>query len=85
LPNGQPTSGLAISDQYWDSHGVKFSSFTAGQTIYMAEVGNDDFYAYECGPCGNVANGVMPEHASMIGKFFLTDDEGYGSGASSLG
>lgn len=81
LPDGSSlVEGMAISDQFQSSHGVTFSRKN-GDPLYVGAV-EGDHYSWGCQTCGpsTVTNGVIEDPDQPVGKFFLTDEDGYSSG-----
>lgn len=67
--DGEPVAeGLAIGEQYWESHGVRFTNSEPGHDLVLAKVGAP-FRAFR----GYLGTADMPFPGATVGQFFLTD------------
>jgi len=68
--------GATVSDQYWDSHGIRFRNTEPGQSLALAKVGAP-FRAFR----GYLGSADFPYPGAKVGQYFLTDSR-FGTGST---
>lgn len=74
LVDGPAWEGAAITDQFWDSHGIRFRNTEPGQQMMLAKVGAP-VRAFS----GYLGSADEPLPGARVGEFFLTDSH-FGTG-----
>lgn len=68
ISGGPSAEGVIVRDQFWESHGVRFTNSEPGHELMLAEVGAP-FKAFR----GYLGNADFPFPGAQVGRFFLTD------------
>ena len=74
IPGDVPRTGLPISTQFWDSHGISFGFEGSGESLLLADVGppRTAFVGYQ-------GRADEPAPGQDVGTYFLTDDDQVGA------
>ena len=69
IPGDVPRTGLPISTQFWDSHGISFGFEGSSESLVLADVGlpRTAFVGYQ-------GRADEPAPGQDVGTYFLTDD-----------